>query len=35
MKKYHADLKGLTLKDFLSAVHNKKYLMETDQGFFR
>jgi diguanylate cyclase (GGDEF)-like protein len=29
MKKYHADLKGLTLKDFLTGVHNRKYLMET------
>jgi diguanylate cyclase (GGDEF)-like protein len=28
MNEYHRELKGLTLKDFLTGVHNRKYLME-------
>lgn len=29
MKSYHKELKSLTIKDFLTGVHNRKYLMET------
>lgn len=29
MEKYHSDLEGLSIKDFLTGVHNRKYLMET------
>ncbi len=29
MGRYHSDLEGLTVKDFLTGVHNRKYLMET------
>lgn len=29
MNKYHGELKNLTIKDFLTGVHNRKYLMET------
>jgi diguanylate cyclase (GGDEF)-like protein len=29
MGKYHSDLEGLSIKDFLTGIHNRKYLMET------
>lgn len=29
MNNYHRELKNLTVKDFLTGVHNRKYLMET------